>query len=730
MKKFIYKICFCFTIAIFLLSSTVIFAQGIANFQYLDPLPNSSYNSIYTYIIIRQGDLLNKASINNDLVEAIGSKSGVHKGKIILANDSRTLIFKPTSPFQYNEEVTVTLSDGLETINGIDAGKLEFNFHTEIAPVNAVWENIANSLYKTESYQINQRTASTIRKLSSVEIPDTILPADLPIVSVDTFSTPGQGYYFLPATPYLLIVDNQGTPVFYRNTGANNQIFDFDLQPNGELTYFTWEWNLFGLDSSYNLIHTYCTDEDSGTTANGFHVDIHEMKVLPNGNYFLFATKNVYWDLTQYGGYPNSTIIDGALQEFDSSGNLLLNWVASDHYQLTDLDSNDANTNHYNTVQDFPHFNSVDFDTDGNLLISARNMDEITKINPNTGDIIWRWGGKNNQFQFINDNLGFSRQHDIRHFSNGDFSLFDNGTYHPTQLSSAVEYKLDEINKTATLVYRIYHDNIFTDTEGSVQELSNGNRLIAWGHSYAPLSSEVTTKGESVADLNYQYYVDTYRAFKYKWETNYFKTNTDSLNFGYVPLGSSLIRQFTVYNPHDTAETINQFYCSDSSFTTNISLPVIIPAKDSIVVPVTFQPNKQGNFNVTFNVRFIGKYEDQPEMIARQVILTGTTEETSSVNPGINVPQSFLLSQNYPNPFNPSTIIEYSIPKESHVKIDVFNSLGQKVTTLVDANQNSGNYQVTWNANRFASGVYFYSIKAEDNLGNNFFSVKKMILMK
>jgi len=95
-----------------------------------------------------------------------------------------------------------------------------------------------------------------------------------------------------------------------------------------------------------------------------------------------------------------------------------------------------------------------------------------------------------------------------------------------------------------------------------------------------------------------------------------------------------------------------------------------------------------------------------------------------------NTIKSYQLSQNYPNPFNPSTVINYSIPQESHVRIDVFNIIGQRVTTLVNTTQKSGNYEITWNASDLASGVYFYSIRASDNSGKNFFAVKKMMLLK
>ena len=95
-----------------------------------------------------------------------------------------------------------------------------------------------------------------------------------------------------------------------------------------------------------------------------------------------------------------------------------------------------------------------------------------------------------------------------------------------------------------------------------------------------------------------------------------------------------------------------------------------------------------------------------------------------------NIVKSFQLSQNYPNPFNPSTIIQYSIPRESQVRIDVYNVIGQRITTLINSMQKSGNYEVTWDASALASGVYFYSIKASDNTGKNYFAVKKMMLLK
>ncbi len=90
-----------------------------------------------------------------------------------------------------------------------------------------------------------------------------------------------------------------------------------------------------------------------------------------------------------------------------------------------------------------------------------------------------------------------------------------------------------------------------------------------------------------------------------------------------------------------------------------------------------------------------------------------------------DIPKQFSLSQNYPNPFNPVTTIKFDIPKESKVKISVFDILGNEIQTLVNENMRAGEYQVNWDASGYSSGVYFYKLQAEDFVGT-----KKMLLVK
>ena len=98
----------------------------------------------------------------------------------------------------------------------------------------------------------------------------------------------------------------------------------------------------------------------------------------------------------------------------------------------------------------------------------------------------------------------------------------------------------------------------------------------------------------------------------------------------------------------------------------------------------------------------------------------------TSLNEKEDLPKSISLEQNYPNPFNPSTIIKFSVPEESTlVFLKVYNSLGQEVGTLINQVVPAGNHEIKFDASGLSSGVYFYTLTA-----NNFIVSRKMILMK
>jgi hypothetical protein len=126
----------------------------------------------------------------------------------------------------------------------------------------------------------------------------------------------------------------------------------------------------------------------------------------------------------------------------------------------------------------------------------------------------------------------------------------------------------------------------------------------------------------------------------------------------------------------------------------------------------------EGDVNYIFTKRPLTS-DDKFTFTTNKAFIT-TDVKNSSINPN-----DFSLEQNYPNPFNPNTTIKYSIPSDGMVKIVVYNLLGEKITELVNADKKSGSYKVTFNANKYSSGVYFYSI-----LHSNKSITKKMLLIK
>ncbi|MCX8010181.1 MAG: T9SS type A sorting domain-containing protein, partial [Ignavibacteria bacterium] len=101
-----------------------------------------------------------------------------------------------------------------------------------------------------------------------------------------------------------------------------------------------------------------------------------------------------------------------------------------------------------------------------------------------------------------------------------------------------------------------------------------------------------------------------------------------------------------------------------------------------------------------------------------------TIQPLVGVEDGV-LPTHFSISQNYPNPFNPSTVINYTVPNYSKVRIEVFDVLGRLVSVLLDEFQNQGKYSIKFEAGNLSSGTYIYRMTAKD-----FVEIRKMNLIK
>jgi len=338
------------------------------------------------------------------------------------------------------------------------------------------------------------------------------IPHDLPRVSVIARQSPSAGFVMLgfastetPNKFYAVMVDNDGKIVWYR--GFDSGIVDFQKQTNGNYTAFA---SLEGSPPHFYEFDNWGNITREFRAGNGLDTGPHELRLL-NGGYCLFGIQFRAMDFTAIGGAQNANV-RGTVVEYHRDNTQSLLWNPFDHFEVIDtapdVSLTAPNINPW-------HGNAIDIDADGNLLLSFRNSDEITKVDARTGQIIWRLGGKKNQFTFVNDRLnGFSHQHGIRRLPNGNLILFDNGNLHSPPASRAVEYKLDEQAKIAELIWEYRHEPaLYGFALGFAQRLANGNTLICFGTAQRIIEVDrLGTKQWELAILGSQ--VFAYRAFR------------------------------------------------------------------------------------------------------------------------------------------------------------------------------------------------------------------------
>ncbi|MEO8398205.1 MAG: T9SS type A sorting domain-containing protein [Ignavibacteriaceae bacterium] len=264
---------------------------------------------------------------------------------------------------------------------------------------------------------------------------------------------------------------------------------------------------------------------------------------------------------------------------------------------------------------------------------------------------------------------------------------------------------------------------------GDFEQWNNGEPVGWWTNNFAQLSLVTVTqtsdahsgssalKGESVSYSGGVYYSiiisgkigekGTPVSQRYANASGYYKLS---------PVDGDWFNVLVIMYKNGQGIGVGGMQYNEASTYTNFSVPIYysnseIP--DSCQVDITL-----GNDTASVHVGSVFYLDD--------VTLNGiatSVEDISQIT-------SYELYQNYPNPFNPATRIRYNIPavgKQSTVSVQlkVYNVLGKEITTLVNKEQQPGNYEVEFNGSEFSSGVYLYQLKA-----GNYVSTKKLLLMK
>lgn len=326
-------------------------------------------------------------------------------------------------------------------------------------------------------------TAAKITLASLIVLSVSSVFAQAPAYSATISPSAPGGYYLTtkmripsPATR-LVILDSVAELVYY--SYLPDQTTDFKLHNDGRFSYCRNK-KFYLTDGNLQLA-------DSLVPGNGFVTDNHDLQILPNGNFLLMGMEEYVQDLSSYPyfknngslGSKNATVTAVVIQELDPAGNVVFQWKARDHFQFDDVDPFWLNDS---ARVDWTHSNAVHLDDDGNILLSSRHFNEITKISRSTGNVIWRFGGKKNMFTFTGDTTRFYGQHDCRRLPNGRLTLYDNGRHKTPHGARALRYQMDETNFTAHVEWQYMpNPSMFSIAMGNAQAVTGNRTLVNYG---------------------------------------------------------------------------------------------------------------------------------------------------------------------------------------------------------------------------------------------------------
>jgi Arylsulfotransferase (ASST) len=353
------------------------------------------------------------------------------------------------------------------------------------------------------------------------------LPPDFPKWQFERRSQPqAQWYVTAPGRPgahsYVTILDANGAPVWWwRSRVTRYLLWDAKLAGDGSLL---WAHNYVGQHFGVHAEGGYEQRALDGrrlrfVRASGNPTDVHDLQRLPDGHFYAIAYRpREHVDLSPYGGPSDARVFDGEIQELTPSGKVVWRWNSRGHVDPGET----GDTWWYNEAGGKPppaergwdllHVNSVEPDGDG-VIVSARHLDAVLRIDRATGEIDWKLGGSfvpGKSLTVVGMPPGepvFQGQHDARLLGDGTLAVYDNRSYLGPPVAD--RFRIDPVTRTATRIGHATDPGIReSNWGGSARRLAAGNWVIDWGG--AGLTTEQTADGGLVTALRFPGY-DNYR---------------------------------------------------------------------------------------------------------------------------------------------------------------------------------------------------------------------------
>jgi hypothetical protein len=439
-------------------------------------------------------------------VHAVGSKSGLHEGRIEAYSTGTGESFLPVHRFLPGETVGVYAK--------VLVGGREENVGTSFKVAREAVEPTAEFPHRPGNpAEVLHFASDPALTPSAVKV---LTPARAGTAPGDFFLAPYQG----TGSPGPMILAPNGRLVWFHPLPPGFSATNFQVQTyEGKPVLTWWQGRILklgfgqGEDVIYNSSYQLVKRIKAG---NGLHADLHEIKITPEGTAWIDAFYPIHMNLAGHHGVANGVLTDSVVQEIDiGTGLVMWEWHALGHIPL----SSSYNPNPDSTYPwDYAHVNSIDPDGDGNVLLSARNTWTIYDVNIHTGGFRWQFGdGAHSSFKLASG-VRFYWQHDAQWQPGGLISVFDNGSTPPKQKqSSGLLLRPQESMHTVTLVKRFVNGSrtLLASSQGSVQQLAGGDWLLGYGE--LPDFTEFDASGHILYDARLGKNVQDFRTYEFPW---------------------------------------------------------------------------------------------------------------------------------------------------------------------------------------------------------------------
>ncbi len=466
----------------------------------VSPLPGSRDAAPTTQISFRGAP-----AAQLSVASVVGTLSGRHAGRLLPYSQGDGASFVPQQPFAAGERVTVRarLLAGGRSQSLIDQFVVAQRDYLTSTPQRTY------SGHPGESQQFVSRP--------DLHPPAVAVTASSPAAQPgDVFLAPYAG----PGQAGPMILDQQGRVVWFKPLPAHVSATNFRVQQWEGRPVLTW-WQGDISEHGYGLGRDVIMDssytEVAGVNAgNGVKADLHDFQLGRDGVAYLTAYDPVYCNLSAAGGPADGAVSDGLVQEIDvRTGLVRFEWSSLDHVGLNESYEHPGSSS-TTWPFDYFHINSIGVDEDGSLLISARNTWTVYELDPHSGRVAWRLGGKLSSFR-QGSGTRTAWQHDPREQPDGTISIFDNGAAPAVRKESrAVVLSIDPLRRVATVLSQFTHGPpLLAESQGNVQSLQNGDWFVGWGQ--VPDFSEFGPQGQLLFDGHLPAKAESYRSFRFAW---------------------------------------------------------------------------------------------------------------------------------------------------------------------------------------------------------------------